>query len=85
MAPHHGPAMHAHLVAAVSNGLTVEVFADPREYDPELLQWIRWDKQREAFSEYPEIDGGDMVLPDRPGWGIAFDEDVVARRRVALD
>ncbi len=82
MAPHHGPAIHAHLVAAIPNGTLVEVFADPSRYDEDELQWIRWDKQREAFASYPAIKDGRMLLTEAPGWGVDFDEDVAGRRRV---
>jgi L-alanine-DL-glutamate epimerase-like enolase superfamily enzyme len=83
MAPHHGPHIHAHLVAAVPNGAYVETFPDPFTYDdPAELEYVRWDKKRELFSVYPDIVNGDLVLPDRPGWGIELDEDVVNRRAI---
>lgn len=83
MAPHHGGHIHAHLVAAALNGLMVEVFPDPFMYEsPEDLEFVRWDRKREMFSEHPEIKDGLMWLSDRPGWGIELDEDVIARREV---
>lgn len=83
MAPHHGPIMHAHLVAAVRNGVFVEVFADPFLYaDDEARRWVRWDKKRELFAVHPEIENGDMILSDRPGFGFELDEDVVAKCEV---
>jgi L-alanine-DL-glutamate epimerase-like enolase superfamily enzyme len=85
MAPHHGPAMHAHLVSAAPNGLMVEVFADPADYEgSEALQWMRWDKQREAFATYPAIRNGKMLLSELPGWGVELDEDALADREVRL-
>lgn len=84
MAPHHGPHIHGHLVAAVPNGAYVETFSDPFTYkDPKELEFVRWDKKRELFSVYHEIVDGEWVLPDRPGWGFELDEDVVARRTIA--
>ena len=83
MAPHHGPNIHAHLAAAVPNGLFVEYFPNPADYDSEEeLYSVRYDLMREAFSVFPEIVDGDMVLPDAPGWGFELDEDVVAERAI---
>jgi len=84
MAPHHGPNIHAHLAAAVPNGVLVEYFPNPADYDSEEdLYAVRYDLMREAFSVFPEVVDGDMLLPDTPGWGFELDEDVVARRAVA--
>jgi len=84
MAPHHGPNIHAHLAAAVPNGLFVEYFPNPADYDSEEeLYSVRYDLMREAFSVFPEIVDGDMVLPDAPGWGFEMDEDIVAKRAIA--
>ncbi|MBV9862646.1 MAG: mandelate racemase/muconate lactonizing enzyme family protein [Alphaproteobacteria bacterium] len=55
------PEFHAHLVAAVPNGLTVE-------YMPWMLK---------LFDQTPALDNGDLVLPDRPGHGLAFAADAV--------
>ncbi len=83
MAPHHGAHIHAHLVAAASNGLIIEAFPDPFMYSsPEELEFERWDRKRELFSVHPEVRDGSMWLSDRPGWGIELDEDVVARLEV---
>lgn len=83
MAPHHGPNIHAHLAAAVPNGLFVEYFPNPADYETEEeLYPVRYDLMREAFSVFPEIVDGDMVLSDAPGWGFELHEEVVARRRI---
>ncbi len=83
MAPHHGAHIHAHLVAAASNGLIVEAFPDPSMYStPEELEFVRWDRKRELFSVHPEVRDGSMWLSDIPGWGIELDEDVVGRLEV---
>jgi len=84
MAPHHGPNIHAHLVAAVPNGLFVEYFPNPADYDSEEeLYPVRYDLMREAFAVFPKVMNGDMVLPDTPGWGFVLDEEVVAERTIA--
>jgi len=55
------PEFHAHLMAAIPNGLTVE-------YMPWMLK---------LFEETPAVDSGDMVLSDKPGFGLAFNPDAV--------
>jgi L-alanine-DL-glutamate epimerase-like enolase superfamily enzyme len=55
------PEFHAHLVAAIPNGLTVE-------YMPWMLK---------LFAETPRVEGGELVLSDKPGFGLAFDRDAV--------
>ncbi|MGE5268215.1 MAG: mandelate racemase/muconate lactonizing enzyme family protein [Thiohalocapsa sp.] len=56
------PEFHGHLVAAVPNGLTVE-------YMPWMLK---------LFTETPEVDKGEMLLSDKPGFGLAFDAAAVS-------
>lgn len=85
VAPHHGPNIHAHLVAAVPNGLFVEYFPDPRDYkSEEELFPIRYDLMRELFSVFPEVRDGNMILPEKPGWGFELNEDVVAKRTISF-
>lgn len=85
MAPHHGPNIHAHLVAGVPNGLFVEYFPNPSDYKTkEDLFPVRYDLMREAFSVFPGIVDGDMVLSGRPGWGFELDEDVVQKRLIPM-
>jgi L-alanine-DL-glutamate epimerase-like enolase superfamily enzyme len=55
------PEFHAHLIAAIPNGLTVE-------YMPWMLK---------LFQDTPAIENGVIVLTDRPGFGLAFDEDAL--------
>jgi len=55
------PEMHAHLIAAVPNGLTVE-------YMPWMLK---------LYQQTPMLEKGQLVLPDRPGLGLSFDEAAV--------
>src|ERR1043166_7982638 len=57
------PEFHAHLIAGIPNGLTVE-------YMPWMLK---------LFEETPVVDKGEMVLPDAPGFGLAFARQSVQR------
>ncbi len=71
VAPHWHANLHAHLSAAVTNCLTVEHFALEKDiYNFELLL--------EPASRMA-IDGGRVVLSDRPGVGISLADDVVER------
>jgi L-alanine-DL-glutamate epimerase-like enolase superfamily enzyme len=63
---HVMPEMLVHLVAACPNGLTVE-------YMPWMLC---------LYEETPVLENGEMVLPDKPGLGLRFDEKAVARFKV---
>jgi len=59
---HVMPEMLVHMVAACPNGLTVE-------YMPWMLA---------LYQETPAIENGELVLPDKPGLGLAFDEKAIA-------
>jgi L-alanine-DL-glutamate epimerase-like enolase superfamily enzyme len=61
------PEIHVHLIAAIPNGLTVE-------YMPWSLR---------LFEETPRLDAGQLVVPDRPGLGLAFDQAALKRFQVA--
>jgi L-talarate/galactarate dehydratase len=60
------PEIHVHLVAAIPNGLTVE-------YMPWTLR---------LFEETPALEDGMLVVPPRPGWGLAFDRKAIERYEV---
>src|SRR5215475_6906777 len=62
---HIMPEIHAHLVAACPNGLTVE-------YMPWMLR---------LFEETPRLEKGALMLPDGPGLNLRFDEKAVATFR----
>lgn len=68
-APHHAAHIHAHLAAAIVNGLNIEMHPDP-DRDP------LWDR---IYSKKPELDNGDIVVDDAPGFGYEFDEHEFAR------
>ncbi len=59
------PEIHVQLMAAIPNGLTVE-------YMPWTLR---------LFEETPELVDGDIVVPDKPGLGLAFDKDALKKYR----
>jgi len=59
---HVMPEILVHLVAACPNGLTVE-------YMPWMLA---------LYEETPAVENGEMVLPDKPGLGLKFDEKAIA-------
>src|SRR6059036_2868588 len=63
---HLVPEIHVHLVAAIPNGLTVE-------YMPWTLR---------LFEETPAIEHGQLVVPKKPGLGLAFDQATVKRYQV---
>jgi len=57
--------MNAHFSAAVPNLRIMETDIDR----------IAWD--HELFTHVPEIVGGELVLPDRPGWGTEPNEEAL--------
>ena len=63
---HLVPEIHVHVIGAIPNGLTVE-------YMPWSLR---------LFEETPKLENGLLVVPDRPGLGLAFDAAALARYRV---
>jgi L-alanine-DL-glutamate epimerase-like enolase superfamily enzyme len=64
---HVVPEIHAHLVAAVPNGLTVE-----------YMGWML-----KLFDGVADLDRSDVVLSDRPGLGLGFDRATIERYRAA--
>jgi L-alanine-DL-glutamate epimerase-like enolase superfamily enzyme len=60
------PEIHVHLVAAIPNGLTVE-------YMPWTLR---------LYEEAPAIEDGRLLVPKKPGLGLAFDQDAIKRYQV---
>jgi L-alanine-DL-glutamate epimerase-like enolase superfamily enzyme len=63
---HVMPEILCHMVAACPNGLTVE-------YMPWMLA---------LYEETPAIEGGMLVLPEKPGLGLKFDEKAIATFKV---
>jgi L-talarate/galactarate dehydratase len=60
---HLAPEILIHPLAALSNGLTAE--------------WMPWSTG--MFRQLPELVGGELLLPDRPGLGLEFDEQALSR------
>jgi L-talarate/galactarate dehydratase len=61
------PEIHSHLVAAVPNGLTVE-----------YMGWML-----RLFEGTAVLENGELVLSNRPGLGLAFNEESIKRFGVA--
>jgi L-alanine-DL-glutamate epimerase-like enolase superfamily enzyme len=61
------PEIHVHLVAAIPNGLTVE-------YMPWTLR---------LFEETPAIEGGQIVVPQKPGLGLRFDAEAIKHYQIS--
>jgi L-alanine-DL-glutamate epimerase-like enolase superfamily enzyme len=68
MCPHWFHDLHAHLVAAVPNGRYVEFFPDDQ-----VLNF------RRLIDTQLEHKDGDLLLPQTPGLGFAFDEKAVKK------
>ncbi|MGH7080823.1 MAG: mandelate racemase/muconate lactonizing enzyme family protein [Acetobacteraceae bacterium] len=65
---HLSSMMSAHFSAVVPNFRIMEIDIDS----------VRW--RDEFYVGLPVIEGGELVLPDRPGWGIEVDEAAVRAR-----
>jgi len=57
------PELHVHLIAGIPNGLTVE--------------YIAWSIP--LWEEIPKMEKGDLVVPDKPGLGLKFDQGVIKK------
>jgi len=68
MAPHGGPHVGAHCVAAVANGLIVESYVHSIQ------------AHLNEFVAAPDIRDGMVRLPDRDGLGLVWDEEAIKRR-----
>ena len=64
---HLVPEIHVQLMASIPNGLTVE-------YMPWTLR---------LFEETPKMVDGQLEIPDKPGLGLAFDQEVLTQYAVA--
>jgi len=63
---HLVPELHVHLIAAIPNGLTVE-------YMPWTLR---------LWEDTPNLEHGLLVVPAKPGLGLAFDQSALKRYQV---
>ncbi|MBZ8135130.1 mandelate racemase/muconate lactonizing enzyme family protein [Afifella sp. IM 167] len=66
------PHISMHLMAAISNHTCVECYPDPAR-DP---FWAN------LYTDRPEPADGCITAPDRPGFGLTFDEDAIERYAV---
>lgn len=67
IAPHLAPELSIHLLSAIPNGW--------------MAEWVNFYDQ-DVFAQPPEIADGHLVVPDRPGHGMALDPEAVKRYRV---
>jgi L-alanine-DL-glutamate epimerase-like enolase superfamily enzyme len=63
---HLVPELHVHLIAAIPHGLTVE-------YMPWTLR---------LYEQTPRLENGHLIVPDTPGFGLAFDQAALKRYQV---
>jgi L-alanine-DL-glutamate epimerase-like enolase superfamily enzyme len=63
---HLAPELQVHLVAALPNGLTVE--------------YMPWSVA--LFEEVPVMEKGEIAVPDKPGFGLSFDQQVLEKCEV---
>jgi L-alanine-DL-glutamate epimerase-like enolase superfamily enzyme len=63
---HLVPEIQVHLISAIPNGLTVEYFPWTNRF----------------WQEMPKMEDGMIVVPDRPGLGLAFDQAALAKYAV---
>jgi L-alanine-DL-glutamate epimerase-like enolase superfamily enzyme len=75
VAPHWNANVHAHLVAAVPNGLTVEFF----HLDEDIYNFERLIDPENRL----EVKNGMIRVPDRPGLGVVLNPQLVEQFRVA--
>ena len=58
--------MSAHFCAAVPNFRIMEIDIDDVPWKDDLV------------THPPEIQGGELIIPDRPGWGTDLNEEAIA-------
>jgi L-alanine-DL-glutamate epimerase-like enolase superfamily enzyme len=68
LAPHLAPELSVHVLTAIPNGAWAE--------------WVNFYAE-DLLAEPMEIKDGYLQVPDRPGHGVAFNPDAIARYRVA--
>jgi D-arabinonate dehydratase len=81
LAPHARPDIHAHLAAAIPNGLIVEVFTP--EFDPLQFDcWINpWHKPKDGYIELQEMAGIGLEINEETVGKHQGDEGLPSRRR----
>src|SRR5690606_29825588 len=61
------PEIHVQLISAIPNGLTIE--------------YMPWTER--FYQELPKMEDGQLVVPDKPGLGLAFDQAALEKYAVA--
>ena len=64
---HLVPEIHVHLISAIPNGLTIE--------------YMPWTQR--LWEEMPKMENGELVVPDKPGLGLEFNQDTIKQYQVA--
>jgi L-alanine-DL-glutamate epimerase-like enolase superfamily enzyme len=67
MAPHHEPALHAHLLASIPNGYILESLANPDPF------WF------ELYDRKPRIEKSILYFDATPGLGVTFSQKALER------
>ncbi len=76
IAPHWHANLHAHLAAALPNTLVIEHF----DLEKDIYNFERLLTEETRL----RVEGGHVVLSDRPGLGLEFDEGVVSKYDVGI-
>jgi len=74
MAPHHVAHFHVQLAAAVPNGLIVETFDNAKQH-------VAWP---DLFPGFPEVENGHISVPDKPGWGMEINDELIEKHGVKV-
>lgn len=74
MAPHHVPHFHVQLAAAAPNGLIVETFDNAKQH-------VAWP---DLFPGFPEVENGHVPVPDKPGWGMELNDELIEKHGVKV-
>lgn len=75
LAPHHVPHFHVQLVAAAPNGLILEAFDNAKQH-------VAWP---DLFPGFPEVKDGYINIPDKPGWGMEINDELIERHGVKVN
>ena len=75
MAPHHVAHFHVQLAAAVPNGLILEAFDNTKQH-------VAWP---DLFPGFPEVKDGHISVPDKPGWGMEINDELIESHGVKVN
>lgn len=74
MAPHHVAHFHVQLAASVPNGFILEAFDNAKQH-------IAWP---DLFPGFPEVENGHIPVPDKPGWGMEINDELIEKNGVKV-